>query len=281
MRVFADSLRPYAAAFAARFSLMLQYRAAALAGFGTQCWWGGIKVMVYAAFYAAAPAAAAAAPMSLSQVITYTWITQGLLALVPWGADPDVAQAVRTGGVGYDRLRPVDAYALWFARACAWMTARAAPRCALMFAFAAVLLPLVGLSDWAWGAPASLAAGGLFTVSVALAVLVSASIIMLVNLVVVATLTDRGANVLLNAVVIVFSGNLLPLALYPDWMQTALLIQPLAAMMDIPLRIYTGQLEGAGVLAGLGLQVFWILVLATLGRAGLERAMRRLEVQGG
>ena len=31
------SARPYLAAFRARFQLMLQYRAAALAGFATQC----------------------------------------------------------------------------------------------------------------------------------------------------------------------------------------------------------------------------------------------------
>lgn len=32
--------RPYLAALRARFLLTLQYRAAALAGFATQCWWG-------------------------------------------------------------------------------------------------------------------------------------------------------------------------------------------------------------------------------------------------
>ena len=63
-----DAVRPYAAAFTSRFLLMLQYRAAALAGFATQCWWGGIKVMIYSAFFAAAPAAAAGAPMSLSLI---------------------------------------------------------------------------------------------------------------------------------------------------------------------------------------------------------------------
>ncbi|MDZ4054146.1 MAG: hypothetical protein U1E24_12930 [Phenylobacterium sp.] len=65
-----DAARPYLAAFSSRFLLMLQYRAAAIAGFATQCWWGGIKVMIYAAFFAAAPAAAAASPMSLAQAIT-------------------------------------------------------------------------------------------------------------------------------------------------------------------------------------------------------------------
>ena len=43
---------PYLSILRARFALMLQYRAAAFAGFATQCWWGAIKVMVLAAFYA-------------------------------------------------------------------------------------------------------------------------------------------------------------------------------------------------------------------------------------
>ena len=89
-----DAVRPYGAAFAARFMLLLQYRAAALAGFATQCWWGGIKVMVYAAFFAAAPAAAGS--LSLSQTITYIWLAQALLALVPWGGDPEIGHHERS-----------------------------------------------------------------------------------------------------------------------------------------------------------------------------------------
>ena len=73
---------------------MLQYRAAAFAGFLTQCWWGGIKIMVFAAFYAGG---IRALPITLAQAITYTWLSQGLLALMPWGADPEVALAMRTG----------------------------------------------------------------------------------------------------------------------------------------------------------------------------------------
>ena len=56
------SLRPYAAAFRARFLLLLQYRVAALAGFATQCWWGAIRIMVFAAFY---ETASVPAPLSL------------------------------------------------------------------------------------------------------------------------------------------------------------------------------------------------------------------------
>ncbi|HEY9219129.1 MAG TPA: hypothetical protein VIO94_13855 [Phenylobacterium sp.] len=276
-----DLLRPYTAALAARFQLTLQYRAAALAGFATQLWWGAIKVMVYAAFYASAPAAAAAAPISLSQAITYTWIAQGLLAMQPWSADPEIAQAVRTGGVGYDRLRPMDTYGFWYARSTAWLLARAAPRATLMVLSAGVLLPLLGYPEWSWRPPAGVLAGLFFVASLLLSALLSGAFIMVLNVLVAATLNERGVNTLSIPVVIVLSGNMLPLALYPPALQPLLLLQPLAGILDIPCRIYFGTMAGPEVLLGLGLQVFWTVVLVLVGRAGLSAVMRRLQVQGG
>jgi ABC-2 type transport system permease protein len=271
--------RPYAAAFASRFLQMLQYRTAALAGFATQCWWGGIKVMVLAAFYGGA--AVAGSPMSLAQAVTYTWLAQGLLALLPWLGDPEVAQAVRTGAVAYDRLRPVDAYALWFARSAGWIAARVLPRVALMAAFAAVALPLAGFGDWAWQPPASLAAAAAFLASAVLALLLSTSMVMLLNIAAAAALNERGINALAAPVVIVFSGNLLPLALLPDAWQLALLLQPFAGVVDIPARLYFGLMHGPQALAALGLQCFWTAALVALGHRAMHRTMRSLEVQGG
>ncbi len=276
-----DAFRPYAAAFAARFQLMLQYRAAALAGFVTQCWFGGVKVMIYAAFYHGAPQAAAHAPITLSQTITYTWLAQALLALMPWNPDPEVVDGVRSGAIGYDRLRPVDAYALWYVRSAAWMIARAIPRAALMAAFAAVFLPLIGLADWAWKPPASLGAGLLALVSATLALALSSALLMLINLVVVATMNGRGIQILVVPLVVVFSGNLLPLALYPDWARTALLVQPMAGLFDIPCRIYFAALSGPTAWMGIGLQIFWTVALIGIGRPWMERIMTRLETQGG
>jgi ABC-2 type transport system permease protein len=271
--------RPYTAAFASRFLLTLQYRAAAVAGFLTQCWWGGIKVMVYAAFYGSSPAAASA-PIALGQVVTYTWLAQAFLALTPWGCDPDVALATRSGAVGYDRLRPVDTYWLWYARAGAWMTSRAVPRAALMFLVAGIGLPLLGLYDWSWAPPPSTAQAMLFVGSMILAVALSSAMMMLLNVAVVAVLNDRGVNSLLGPVVIVLSGNLIPLALFPDWMHVALFVQPFAGLVDIPFRIYSGNLAGVSAWAGIALQSFWTFVIARAGHAWMARVMRRLSMQG-
>ena len=274
-------LRPYAAAFAARFQLMLQYRAAALAGFATQCWWGGIKVMVYAAFFAASPAAAANAPITLSQAITYTWLAQAFLTLAPWTGDPEISQAVRSGGVGYDRLRPLDTYTWWYVRAAAWMTARALPRAGLMLLTAGIALPLLGLEAWSWRPPADVVQAGLFAISMILVVLLSSAFVMLLNITAVATMDERGVNTLVASVLILLSGNLLPLSLFPDWAQTFLFLQPFAGFIDIPFRIYFGGLTGSDAFAGLGLQAFWTLIFLIIGRAWMSAQMQRLQMQGG
>jgi ABC-2 type transport system permease protein len=183
--------------------------------------------------------------------------------------------------VTYDRLRPVDAYAFWFVRTAGWTAARVIPRSALMLSFAGVALPLLGLSEWSWRPPADLPALLGFTASVLLALLLSTAMMMLINIITLATLTDRGAMAMTVPLVITLSGNLLPLALFPDWLQTALLVQPFAGVLDIPSRIYMGSLVGTGAIVGLGLQLLWIVAVIALGRFAMSRALQRLEVQGG
>lgn len=270
-------LRPYQAVVRARFNLLLQYRAAALAGFITQCWWGAIKVMVLAAFFRGAETA----PMTLQQAIDYIWLGQGFLTLLPWSADPEIARMVRSGDVAYERLRPLDTYAFWYARAIARRTATPLLRALPMVITAGLLFRLLGMSRWALSAPAGWAAGLLFAVSMVLVVALSASVTTLLDVLTVATLSDRGVNMLVGPLIIVFSGSLVPLPLFPDWMQRALELQPFAGLVDVPFRIYTGHLSASAAVGGLVRQAGWIVVLIVIGRWTMARVMARLQTQGG
>jgi len=271
-------LRPYVAAFRASFLLMLQYRVAALAGFATQCWWGTIKIMVYAAFY---DTAAAATSISLPNVVTYTWLGQAFLALLPWVADPEVGTSIRTGGVGYDRLRPLDTYGYWYARTLGWIVARALPRAVLMLLAAAIVLPLVGLEAWAWRPPSGAEAAVLFVPAFMLMVMLAVAVLMLANIVVAASLNERGVNAVLMPLVVVFSGSLVPLDFFPDTVRPFLHLQPLAGLVDIPFRIYFADISGIAAIEGLALQAGWTLVMIGLGRLVMARMMHHLDMQGG
>jgi ABC-2 type transport system permease protein len=275
--VTARALRPYAALFGARVALLLQYRAAAVAGFVTQCWWGGIKVMVLSAFFRAT----STAPMTLAQAIDYVWLGQALFTMLPWSVDPEVARLARSGDVAYERLRPLDTYALWYARSAARRTATPLLRAIPMILMAGVLFPLLGWSAWGLRPPASVPAALLFALSIGLVVALAAAVSTLMDALTVATLSDRGVNMLVGPLIIVFSGSLIPLPLFPEWLQPILRNQPFAGLMDTPFRIYSGHLAAAGGAFALARQAVWVVVLVLAGRGLMARVMARLQTQGG
>ena len=270
-------LRPYRAVVRVRFNLLLQYRAAALAGFVTQCWWGAIKLMVLGAFFRGA----ASTPMTLQQAIDYVWLGQALLTLLPWSGDPEIARMVRSGDVAYERLRPIDTYGYWYARAIARRTATPLLRAIPMVILAGIVLRLLGMSRWALSAPAGWEAAVLFAASMVLVVALSAAVTTLMDIFTVATLSDRGVNVIVGPLIIVFSGSLVPLPLFPDWMQRALALQPFAGLLDVPFRIYAGHLSASAALGGLVRQAGWVIVFVLLGRWLMARVMARMQTQGG
>ena len=271
-------MTPYLAVLGARFRMMLQYRAAALAGFATQLFWGAIKVMVLAAFYAVAPEAST---LTLAQAVTYVWLGQALLALQPWSTDAEIAAQIRTGGVAYELLRPLDLYTMWYARTLAFRAASTSLRMVPMFFFAMVLLPAAGLGDWALRLPSSSTALAAFVAAAMLAALLSAAITMFMHVVLVVAISGEGINRLMPGIVSVFSGLIVPLPLFPVWLQPLLYWQPFRGLADAPFRIWSGHVPLAEVPAELALQVFWVVAITLFGRWLLTRAVRRMVVQGG
>lgn len=273
---------PYLAAFRARWQTTMRYRAAALAGFVTQCWWGVINIMIYAAFYHGAhDGPGGTAPISLHQTVTYVWIMQGTLALMPWGCDPEIADAVRSGAVSHDLLRPIDLWWWWSCRATARILGRLVPRALLIVAFAGLVLPLAGLGAWALRPPPSLLDAALFALSILMGLVLSACIVVLLNIVTVRTLSPAGGSAVITPLALILSGNLLPLALFPGTVQMLLLLQPFAGLGDLPCRFWLGTLHGGRAILALGQQAAWIAALIIAGRAILRRTLHRLEIQGG
>jgi ABC-2 type transport system permease protein len=233
-------MKAYLALISARFRTLLQYRASAWAGFGTQAFFGFVRVMIFTAFYQSSKKVQ---PMNLGQVINYIWLGQAMFAMLPWSMDRDVADSIRTGNIAYELVRPIDLYRSWFCRAFAIRTAPTLLRAAPLILLAALVLPLLGANDWALTAPASLH--------------------------------------LLPVTVWVLSGIVIPIPFYPEWLQPVLKYLPFRGLMDIPLRIYVGNIANGEALSEIGLQLFWIVTLIGLGRWLLSRGIKRIVVQGG
>jgi ABC-2 type transport system permease protein len=276
--MLATIARPYGAVFRARFLIMLQYRAAAIAGVATQFWFGAIMVMALTAFYASGRGAP---PLTLAQTTTYIWLGQAFFCFLPWNVDPEIAAMMRSGNVAYERLRPIDTYFFWFVRAIAWRAATTLLRSIPLLVVTSILFQLIGLDEWSLRPPANLVALALFALSMAAVLLLSSAITTLLNICIVWTVSGQGINAIANSLVIMLSGMVIPLPLFPDWAHTFLFVQPLAGLVDIPFRIYFANLAGGAALGGITLQIFWILILVGLGRLLMAHTMSRVQVQGG
>ena len=150
-----------------------------------------------------------------------------------------------------------------------------------MVLLAGLVFPQLGLGRYAMPLPASVSALGLFLVAVVLSALVSTAVTLLMQVVMLWTVSPNGVLRLVPAVTIVLSGGLVPLPLFPDWVQPFMAVQPLRGLVDTPTRIYSGDLVAAEAWMALGWSAGWIVALVLVGRWGLERGVRRLVVAGG
>lgn len=263
-------MRPYLSLLSARSRTLLQYRAAAFAGAGTQLFWGLIRVMVFDGFYRSA---VGHQPMTFRQIVDYVWLSQAMFAMVPFTLDRDLRDLIRGGGVAYELLRPVDLYTYWLSRAAATRTAptllRAAPVVVIAYAF-------FGLRP-----PVSLEAGLAWIAAMIGALLLSCAISVFVSITMLWTVSGDGVAMLVPSLVMGLCGILVPIPLMPDWAQAVVNVLPFGGLVDFPLRLYTGSMVVSRLPWVLTHQVIWSAVFIVAGRAILAHGLRRLVVQGG
>jgi ABC-2 type transport system permease protein len=258
--------------------MLLQYRAAALAGVGTQLFFGFVLIMVLEAFYRSS---AVEPPIGFSEAVTYVWLGQALFAMQPWNHDLEVEAMVRRGTVAYELLRPVDLYAYWFARTVALRTSRTTLRCLPVVLVAGLVLSRTSLERWALAAPESAASALAFAVALGVALLLGCAITTAVHVSLLWTISGDGVARLMPALVIMFSGMVIPLPLFPDWSQPLLALLPFRGLADTPYRIYSGHIPVDAAWGPIGWSLAWSAALVVAGRAALARGCRRVVVQGG
>ncbi|HYF48816.1 MAG TPA: ABC-2 family transporter protein [Planctomycetota bacterium] len=262
--------KAYAAIFSARFRTLLQYRAAALAGLACQFFWGILRIAIFGAFYAIS---SSRQPMSLPEVTTYVWLSQAFFRMVPMGADGEVRGLVRSGSVAYELVRPLDLYSLWFTRSLAALSSPVILRCVPLLLCAAIFFDLQAPHSFS----AALACGA----ALLCALLLGAAIQALLTISLLWTIAGDGINRVATVGLYVLSGMVLPLPLYPDWFQPVLNFLPFRGLIDLPFRLYSGNIPAEQIPWVLAHQLGWTVALVLLGRWVLSMGTRRLVVQGG
>jgi ABC-2 type transport system permease protein len=204
---------------------------------------------------------------------TYAWLTQALLGPVNVFHWDELAQRVRTGDIAVDLGRPVDLQLSWWAadlgRAAFSLLPRAIP-------------PLVvGALTFGLTGPHALWPYLLGALSVVVAVSISFLCRFALNLVAFWLVEIRGVLTLYMVASGVLCGLIIPVHWFPPWLKAFAYSTPFPSFLQAPVDILSGRAAGADALTTFGVQLLWVAVLLVLGRVVLQRATRKLVVQGG
>lgn len=266
-------MKKYLAIIKIRFKLLLQYRIAAIAGIVTQFFFGIIRVMVFYGFYGSTTQTI---PIDYKVAITYIWLGQAMIGMLPWNGDNEIQNLIRTGNVTYELVRPMNLYNYWLARAFALRTAPTILR-AIPLIIVAILLP----KEYSMELPADMLpiVGWLITTFVAL--MISCTLTNIINITTLYSISGDGIQRLLSAIVMLFSGMIVPLPLFPDRFRQILSFLPFAGLLDVPARFFTGEILFSQLPKYVVFQAIWVVLLYGLGQWILTRKLEELVVQGG
>lgn len=269
MRTLFTKWRPYLTVFRLRALMETQYRAAALGGLVTQVFFGLVYICLYTVLYNGSD------PQALRDTITYVWIQQMFFRMM-FSSDNELTNLIMNGGVAYMMVRPLDQHRFWVCRDVGGRLVGAGMRMVPMLLVQLILPPELRMS-----LPESPVALAQFVLSVCLGAVCLCELMAILDAINMKTLDKRGVSAILNLTMMTFSGNVIPLTLFPDTLQTLIRYQPFAQALDAPIRMYQHAATLPEWALNVGVQLVWIMALRALGRWMWQRRLDDMIVQGG
>lgn len=262
-------MRAYIAILKSRSLVLFQYKVAAIVGLFTQFFWGFLKVIILSAFFASG----VSSPISFDQARNFVWLGQAFLLFMPWTIDKEIEEQIKKGNVAYELIFPMDLYFYWFSRSLAMRLIPTLWRAIPLFFLSLVFFDL--------SLPVSTCSGFYFIISLVFSVLLSAAITTFFIITLFWTISGEGLLSLVPHVVLLLSGLIIPLPLFPSWLQPFLNLQPLRGIIDIPSRIYMGIIPVSQSFYYLIFQILWTAFFIIIGKMLLQKALKKFVVQGG
>src|SRR5690606_32841224 len=218
----------------------LTYRAATWAGLATNVFFGLLRAVVMVALFAGEGMVAG---MTLQDAITFTGLSQAVIAYLSIFGWYEVMNSVYTGEVAVDLLRPLGYFRFWLAvdlgRALVALVLRGA---SVMLIYALFVDIAVPSHPTQWLALA---------VAILLSWLVSFTYRFLVNLSAFWTPNAAGIGRAAFGITWVLSGFYMPLRIYPEWFQALCRMTPFPSMVNIPVEVFLGLVSGPDLLLAL------------------------------
>lgn len=267
-------MKTYLSYFTLKFKMGLQYKAAAYAGILCQLFFGFIFSFVYVAFYESNPGSV---PMDLPKLISYVWLVQAFYALFYLGhKDREIISMIKNGNISYELTRPQNLYMMWFSKIYGEKLSSVALRCLPIFLIT-IFLP----SPYTLNLGITLERFLVFLPSFFLASILICSFIVLIHILIMFTLDEKGVLNMCIIMADILAGIEIPLAFFPNFLRTISNFLPFRYMTDMPLRLYVGDIPISEGLIGILAQAIWIILFFVIGKILMKKALKKATIQGG
>ncbi|MCP5094088.1 MAG: ABC transporter permease [Chloroflexi bacterium] len=252
------------------FRRYMTYRAAAVAGLITNFFFGIFRVAVLLALFGSREEIGGITP---DDAITYVGLTQAVVMYLSMFGWYDLIRSVHSGDVSSDLLKPMDYFLFWLAQDLG--------RAVVHFLLRGVLFMLLFELVYDLSYPDTAVHWLLVFVAVFLSWLLSFAYRFLINLAAFWTPNARGIARFGFVISWFFSGFMMPLRFFPEWVQRIAYFTPFPHLLNTVVEVYLGVLTGSELVSVLLIQLLWVVGLVVLGQVLLKTAVRRLVILGG
>ena len=268
-------MKKYLSIFKIKLMNNLQYRVAALAGISTQLFFGLVFIMVYLAFYQSGNNNNL--PMNWKELVSYLWLNQIFFSLIfIWQKDRELLNMIKDGNISYELCRPIDFYKKWYA------TMYGEKLSALLLRFLPVTIIALNLpSPLKLYPPISIMSFILFIISMIISSLLVTSIALLIHIIAIFTLDEKGIMAFIMVIGDLFSGSTVPLSFFPNFLKNIAYILPFRYIVDVPFRIYSGNISTSSAINPLLLGVVWLITIVIFSYILSLKAIKKVVIQGG
>ncbi|WP_375519731.1 ABC transporter permease [Paenibacillus medicaginis] len=228
-----------------------------------------VQVNVWQALYQESSVAAA----SLDQMVTYVLLSSIILALTNSEAASKIGRKMEDGSIISDFTKPISFRNYLFAEDLGNNAFRV-----IFVAFPSVVVTAL-FFGFSWEGDRMNST--LFFAALALGVLISFYIKYIIGMFVFWLETSWYIHFFVSTVFTLFSGSVIPLWFYPDWLAAVSYVLPFRLIFFEPISIFLNKYSPKDAVSIIGAQVLWLVILVLFERLLWFNAQKKIVVHGG
>ncbi len=213
--------------------------------------------------------------VDLSGMISYGILGVALQAsfITALGPQRYISSQVRIGALDTDLIKPIDFHVHMLARNSGETLSR--------LITSTIPCLIIGFIFFNFQLPGDFIQGSAFILSIVLGYAIQFSLNFIIGILAVISIDIKNISWAYISLISFFSGDFIPLWLFPAGLRNIAEILPFKGIFYIPISIYIGNFSGTGIVSAVLFQIIWVLILAVLGRLFWSFAYSRIKIQGG